>query len=117
MTTFLPLNALRCTVRPRVASVLKSFTTRFRAGPAKVLVDFEKESKKLEIKAAQISGSALDVEAVKRLADLPGRDVPLAQALSAMQAVPASFVRAVNGIIAKLMYAMKAIEQKKETSA
>ena len=55
----------------------------------------------------------MDLEAIKRLAELPNRDVLLAQALSAMQAVPTGFVRVLNGIILQLLYALKAIEQKK----
>ena len=52
-------------------------------------------------------------EGVKKLAELPSRDVLLAQTLSAMQAVPASFVRVLSGIPLKLLYALKAIEAQK----
>jgi large subunit ribosomal protein L10 len=86
-------------------------------GPAKVLVDFSKENKYLLIKSGQISGKAVGMEDVKRLADLPGRDVLLAQALSAMQAVPASFVRVLSGIPVQFMNVLRAIEQQKEASA
>ena len=81
--------------------------------PAKALVEFSKEFEQLEIKAGQISGKVMELEAIKRLAELPSRDVLLAQALSAMQAVPTGFVRVLNGIILQLLYALKAIEQKK----
>jgi large subunit ribosomal protein L10 len=82
-------------------------------GPAKVLADFSKEFKQLEIKIGQISGKAIDAEAIRRLAELPGRDVLLAQVLAAMQGVPASLVRALNGLIAKLPNVLKAIEEQK----
>lgn len=85
-------------------------------GPAKALVDFAKEFSKLEIKGAQISGKQIDVNGIKQLASLPSREVLLAQTLSVMQAVPTSFVRLLNGIVAKLMYALKAIEEKKGES-
>ncbi len=81
--------------------------------PAKVLVNFAKDFEHLKIKAAQISGKVLDADAIKRLAELPSRDVLLAQALSAMQAVPGSFVRVLNGVLVKLLNVLKAIEQKK----
>jgi len=81
--------------------------------PAKALVEFSKEFEQLEIKAGQISGKVMDLDAIKKLAELPSRDVLLAKALSAMQAVPAGFVRVLNGIIVQLLYALKAIEQKK----
>lgn len=83
-------------------------------GPAKVLVDFSKEFKQLEIKGGQVLGRAVDADAIRRLAELPGRDVLLAQALSAMQGVPASLVRTLNGIMSKLLNVLKAIQQEKE---
>ena len=46
--------------------------------PAKVLVDFSKEFKQLNIKAGQMSGKPIDSGAIKRLAELPGRDELLA---------------------------------------
>jgi len=84
--------------------------------PAKALVDQDRKNAKLELKVGQIGGKPMDVEGIKRLADLPSRDVLLAQVLSAMQAVPASFVRALNGITLSLLNVLKAIEnQKSET--
>lgn len=82
-------------------------------GPAKILVDFARDFKQLQLKNCQISGKVVDPEGIKRLAELPGKDVLLAQTLSAMQAVPASLVRVLNGIVAKLLYVLGAIEQKK----
>ena len=82
-------------------------------GPAKALVEFSKKFKKLEIKGAQITGKVVDVSGVKKLADLPGRDVLLAQTLSVMQAVPTSFVRVLNGVTGQFMNVLKAIEEKK----
>ena len=81
-------------------------------GPAKVLVDFAKNSENLIIKIGQISGKVVDTDSIKKLADLPGKDVLLAQALAAMEAVPASFLRVMNGLIVKLLNVLKAIEQK-----
>jgi large subunit ribosomal protein L10 len=80
---------------------------------AKILVNFDKDFEFFKIKTAQISGKVINAAAVERLARLPGRDVLLAQALSAMQAVPASLVRVLSGIIAKLLNVLKAIESEK----
>lgn len=81
--------------------------------PAKVLVDFSKKDKKLNIKAAHISGKAIDLEGVRELSELPGRDVLLSQALSTMQGVPASLVRVLSGVIRGLLNVLKAIEAEK----
>lgn len=80
---------------------------------AKVLVDFAKSSDRFKIKAGQISGKAFDLSGVRALAELPGREALLAQALSAMNAVPASFVRLLNGVLVKFLGTLKAIETQK----
>ena len=82
--------------------------------PAKVLVDLEKDLAKLEIKVGQTAGKKMDVDGIKRLAKLPGREQLLAQVLSAMQAVPTSFVRVTNGVLVNLMNVLKAIETAKQ---
>lgn len=85
--------------------------------PAKALVEQGVQNKNLEIKAGQIGGKTLDFVAIKRLAELPGRDVLLSQVLSAMQAVPTSFVRVLNGAVAQLVYVLKALEKQKEDTS
>lgn len=82
--------------------------------PAKVLVDFSKDNEKLDIKIGQMSGKIMDLDAIKRLAELPGRDELLSQVLSAMQQVPSSFVRVLNGLLVNLLNVLKAIETRKE---
>jgi large subunit ribosomal protein L10 len=63
--------------------------------PAKVLSEFAKENKKLEIKAGVMNGQVLDAKAIKALAKLPSREVLLGQLLSALNAIPTSFVRTI----------------------
>ena len=46
--------------------------------PAKILVDLAKDLEKLEIKVGQISGKPMDLNAVRRLAELPSHDDLLA---------------------------------------
>lgn len=84
--------------------------------PAKVLIDLTKEIKTLGIKAGQISGRPMDFNDIKKLASLPGREQLLSQVLSAMQAVPTSMVRVLNGIILKMLFVLKAIEEQKANS-
>jgi len=78
--------------------------------PAKVFVDFSKSYEQLKIKCGQISGRVLDKDAIKRLAELPGRDVLLAQVLAAMKSVPGSFVNILGAVIRNLLNVLKAIE-------
>jgi large subunit ribosomal protein L10 len=80
---------------------------------ANALVNLSKEYDKLKIKAGQISGKVLSGDGIRRLAELPSREVLLSQVLSAMQAVPTSFVRVLQGVLVKFLHALKAIETKK----
>lgn len=84
--------------------------------PAKALVDLEKDLDKLDLKAGQMSGKLMDLESIKKLAKLPGREQLLSQVLSVMQAVPTSFVRVTNGVLVNLMNVLKAIETAKESN-
>ena len=85
--------------------------------PAKVLVEQSKASKHLTVKAGQISGKAIESDGIKRLANLPSREVLLGQALSAMQAVPGSLARLLNNIVVGLLNVLKAIEDQKGEGA
>ena len=85
-------------------------------GPAKTLINFAKDFQQLDIRKGQISGKVVDPNAIKQLASLPGREVLLSQTLSAMQAVPAGFVRVLGGMMSQLLYVLKAIEQQKEAA-
>jgi len=82
-------------------------------GPAKILVEKNRKLEHLKLKVGQIGGKVISVEEIKRLAELPGREVLLGQVLSAMQAVPTSLVRVLNGVILKLLYVLKSIENQK----
>lgn len=52
---------------------------------AKVVADFAKTNDKLVIRGGAISGKTLDVNAVKQLANIPSKEVLLAQLLGLMQ--------------------------------
>lgn len=82
--------------------------------PAKVLVDFAKGHEKLRIRIAALDGKVLSLTDLTALSVLPSKDVLLGQLLSVMQAVPTSFVRVLNAIPQKLVYALQAIKEMKE---
>ncbi len=84
--------------------------------PAKVLTEFAKENNKLEIKAGVMGGKVLSLEDIKALADLPSREVLLAQLLSALNGVPTSFVRVLNGTLSNFMNVLQAVKDQKEAA-
>lgn len=80
---------------------------------AKALSAFAKTSKKLELKHGSLEGKPLTAEQVDALAKLPSRPELLAKALGTMNAVPTNFVSLFANMIRPLLYALKAIEEKK----
>jgi len=84
--------------------------------PAKVLTQFAKDNDKLEIKVGVLNGKVLDAQAIKALAILPSREVMLAHFLSALNAVPTSFVRALAEIPRSLVNVLTAIKDQKEAA-
>ena len=84
--------------------------------PAKVLSEFAKENKNLEIKAGVMNGQVLDANAIKELAKLPSREVLLGQLLSALNAIPTSFVRTIAEVPRSLVSVLAAIRDQKEAA-
>ena len=84
--------------------------------PAKILAQFAKDNKKLEIKGGVLKGKVLDVNAIKALAQLPSREVLLGQLLSVINEVPSSFVRTIAEIPRSLLNVLTAIRDQKETA-
>jgi large subunit ribosomal protein L10 len=84
--------------------------------PAKVLTQFAKENDKLGIKIGVLNGKVLDVNAIKELASLPGREVLLAQLLATLNAVPTSFVRVLAEIPRSMLNVLTAIRDQKEAA-
>jgi len=84
--------------------------------PAKLLTDFAKENQKFEIKIGVMDGKVLNLDSIKALSSLPSREVLLAQLLSAMNAVPTTFVRTLDAIPAGFVRVLAAIKDQKEAA-
>jgi large subunit ribosomal protein L10 len=82
-------------------------------GVAKAMSDFARTSKTLELKTGSFEGRMLTSAQIEALAKLPSREELLAKALGTMNAVPTNFVSLFANMIRPLLYALKAIEEKK----
>jgi len=82
--------------------------------PAKVLFDFAKEHKNLEIKAGILEGQVIDMDGVKVLADLPSREVLLSQVVRGMQTPLTGFAVVLQANLRKFVYVLDAVRQQKE---
>lgn len=84
---------------------------------AKALTDFAKEAHALEIKGAILGSNILDAEGVKGLADLPPREVLLAQLLGAIQGPMGNLVSTLNAPLRELVQVLRARSEQTEAAA
>jgi large subunit ribosomal protein L10 len=82
--------------------------------PAKVLSDWIKANKMLEIKGGIVEGRVINSTGVAGLADLPPREVLLATVVGTLQAPISGLVNVLHGPLRKLVYAVDAISKQKE---
>ncbi|MBL4930293.1 50S ribosomal protein L10 [Clostridium paridis] len=74
--------------------------------PARVLNDFAKGHKKLELKAGLVAGEVYDSEKVKQLAEIPPKEVLIAKLLGSFKAP-----------LSNLAYLLNAVKEKKESES
>jgi large subunit ribosomal protein L10 len=82
--------------------------------PAKVLTKFTQDHGSFKIKIAQINSKVIELPAIKRLAQLPTREVLLSQVLFSLSGAPTSFVRILSEMIRRLVTVLEAIQRQKE---
>ena len=82
--------------------------------PAKVLTKFTQDYEALEIKIGQINGKIIELPAIKRLAQLPSREILLSQFLFSLSGVQTSFVRLLSEIPRRLVTVLEAIKGQME---
>ena len=66
--------------------------------PARVLADFQKKTKKLELVAGVVEGGYYDAAGVAEVAKVPSRDVLISRLLGSMQSPVANLARVLNQI-------------------
>ena len=81
---------------------------------AKIISEFAKKNKELEIKGGLVEGRVLGPEAVQALADLPSREVLLSMVLRAMQGPIAGMMNVLQGNIRNFVFALEAVRKKKD---
>ena len=82
-------------------------------GMAKVLADYARKEPKLDIRAGIVEGRVLTAEQIVQVAELPSREVLLAQMLGAMQNPLFGLVGVLHGVLRQLLYALVAIKEAK----
>ncbi|HZU17993.1 MAG TPA: 50S ribosomal protein L10 [Candidatus Dormibacteraeota bacterium] len=88
------------------------------AAPARVLTDFARQTRlRLEIVGGLVEGRVLDAERTRQIADLPPREILLAQLLGTVQGPVAQLVGAVQAPVQQLVGLLQAYRERLEGRA
>ncbi|MEN6349529.1 MAG: 50S ribosomal protein L10 [Syntrophomonas sp.] len=82
-------------------------------GPTKTIYEFIKQYKKLIVKVGILQGQTMTPDRIKNLADLPPKEVLLAQVVGTMQAPITSFVYVLNANLTGLVRALDKVREQK----
>ncbi|MDR0433454.1 MAG: 50S ribosomal protein L10 [Gracilibacteraceae bacterium] len=85
--------------------------------PAKILVEYSRKYKAFEIKAGVLENRVIDADGVSRLAELPSREVLLAQTLAGISAPLQGMVNVLQAPLRQLAYALEDLRKTKESAA
>jgi large subunit ribosomal protein L10 len=84
--------------------------------PARVVHEFIRQYRKLEVKGGIAEGRVLDPAGVRALAELPGRPELLARVVGGLQGPLYGLVGVLVGLQRSLVYALDQIRQRREAS-
>jgi large subunit ribosomal protein L10 len=85
-------------------------------GPARIIMDFSKESKLPTVKLCFIEGKWFTSDDVKKIADLPSRDVIIGQFLNLLNSPISLFVTLLRNILGNLVRVVDEIGKQKKAS-
>ncbi|MER3455524.1 MAG: 50S ribosomal protein L10 [candidate division GAL15 bacterium] len=84
--------------------------------PARVVHEFIRQYRKLEVKGGLAEGRVLDPAGVRALAELPGRDQLVAKLMGGLQGPLYGLLGVLTALQRKLVYALDQVRQKREGS-
>lgn len=82
--------------------------------PAKIIVEFAKKHKVVEIKSGFVEGKVVSVNEINQLANLPSKEELIAKTLRGFNAPISGLVNVLNGNIRGLVCALSAIAEKQQ---
>ncbi len=78
-----------------------AYSTEDATAPARVLAEFAKKAKELEIKAGVVEGNVYDAKGMEAIASIPSREVLISRLLGSMQSPITNFARVMNQLAEK----------------
>lgn len=94
-----------------------AFSNEDPVAAAKIITEFAKKHKAMEVKAGMVGGQVINFDQVKDLAELPPRDVLVAKVLGGFNAPITGFVTVLQANISGLARAIDQIREQKEATA
>ncbi|MDR1069215.1 MAG: 50S ribosomal protein L10 [Gracilibacteraceae bacterium] len=85
--------------------------------PAKILVEYSRKIKAFDVKAGVLENQVISAEGVRRLAELPPREVLLARTLGGISAPLQGMVNVLQAPLRQLAYALEDLRKTKESAA
>jgi len=92
-----------------------AYSGRDAVALAKALQAFQRANPNLQIKAGYVEGAVLPAEGVRALAELPPKEVLLAQMLGAFQGPIAGLVTTLEGVLRRLVSVLDQIRASRES--
>ena len=93
-----------------------AYSTEDPVAVAKVVCEFAKANKELNIKVGVLDGKVISTDEIKALAALPPKEVLVAKLLGSMNSPISGFVGVLQGTIRKVVYAIDAVRKEKESA-
>ena len=78
-----------------------AISTDDATAPARILAEFAKKAKNLEIKAGVVEGDLYDAKGMQAIASIPSRDVLISKLLGSLQSPITNFARVIKQIAEK----------------
>lgn len=83
--------------------------------PARVVKEFADKVDRLKVRVGVVEGRVLDLQSLKAVAALPGREALLAQLVGQLQAPTAGLVWCLEGLLQQLVGVLEAVKQQKQS--
>lgn len=99
-----------------VGPLLLAFSQEEPGSAARVIKDFAKDHKKLEVKLVSISGKLLDPSEIETLAKMPTYDEAISLLMAVMKAPVEKLARTMNEVPSKLVRCVAAVKDAKEAA-
>ncbi|MCF7981239.1 MAG: 50S ribosomal protein L10 [Pseudomonadales bacterium] len=106
-----------CIQTALIGPTILAFSQEDPGSAARLVQDFAKENKQLEVKALSVGGKLLAADQIDVLAKLPTKDQAISMLMSVMQAPVAKLARTLNEVPGKLVRTIAAVRDQKQEAA